>query len=79
MPVPKAASELDDLLLRIDYASLTINYYGHASPGTAASSALWRIKRETLDSQSRTTIIEYADGDASFDNVWDDRATLSFS
>ena len=79
MPVPKAASELDDLLLRIDYASSTINYYGHAPPGSATSAAVWRIKRETLDSQSRTTLIQYADGDAGFNNVWDDRATLSYS
>ena len=79
MPVPKSASELDDLLLRIDYASTTVNYYGHASPSSATSSAVWRIKRETLDSQGRTTAIEYADGSAGFLSIWDNRATLSYS
>ena len=78
MSVPKTASELDDLIVRIDYASSTINYYGHASPGSGQGNAVWRIKRETLDSQSRTTVIEYADSNAQFDNVWADRATLSY-
>ena len=79
MAVPKSASELDDLMIRIDYASSTINYYGHASPNSAQTAAVWRVKRETLDGQGRTTVIEFADGNASFDNVWADRATLSYS
>ena len=43
MPVPKHASELDDLLLRVDYASATINYYGHAACGSLQASPVWRI------------------------------------
>lgn len=78
MPVPKGASELDDLVLRVDYASTTINYYGHAPVGSATSDASWRIKRETLDSQGRTTAIEFAGSSANFGQIWDNRAVLIY-
>lgn len=61
----------------VDEASATIIYIGEATPGTATSSATWRIKR--VDSATITAEILYADGDDSFDNVWDNRAALSYS
>ena len=60
----------------VDEVSGTVIYIGLALPGTAKSAALWQIKKLNptggLDTQ-------YADGDAEFDNVWDDRAALSYS
>lgn len=53
----------------------TYVYIGTAIPGTSTSSGDWRIKRIT--SATGTTV--WADGDALYDNVWDDRATLSYS
>lgn len=53
------------------------SYVGQAAFGSATSAAVWRISRMT-DSGSLTTI-EYADGDVSFDNIWDNRAALSYS
>lgn len=53
----------------------TYTYIGHADPGSSAASAVWRIKRLT---NADCTIV-YADGDADFDNVWNDRSTLSYS
>lgn len=64
------------LAVRVDEASATVTYVGQAKPGTATSSALWRIKK--IDSTSGT-IITFADGDDSFNNVWDNRASLSYS
>ncbi len=61
---------------RIDEASGTVTYVGAANPGTADAAALWQIKK--IDSSSGTTI-NYADGNALFDNVWDDRAALIYS
>lgn len=52
------------------------SYYGFATPGTATSAAGWKIQRQvdvTPDTEFR-----WADGDKEFDNVWDDRATLSY-
>mgnify|MGYP001577280341 CR=1 FL=1 len=71
--------EIDDMVTRWDYASTTIRYQGHASPGTATSAARWRIKRFTFDSQGRHTATEFAGGSGEYNQIWDDRASLSFS
>lgn len=61
---------------RIDEASATVTYIGDAAIGTATSAASWRIKK--IDSDNPTAIT-FADGNGSFDNVWNDRASLSYS
>lgn len=61
---------------RLDEASAVITYVGNAAPGSLTSDAVWQIKR--LDSTSGL-VVEYADGTADFDNIWDDRAILSYS
>ena len=60
--------------LRYDEGA-TYTYIGEAAAGSAESSAVWRIKRLTNASNA----IVWADGNTGFDNVWDDRASLSFS
>jgi hypothetical protein len=64
---------------RIDYASSTTNYYGLAAPGSPTSQARWQIRRETLDSSGRTTAIDFAGGTLAYSQIWDNRATLSYS
>jgi hypothetical protein len=61
---------------RVDEASGTVTYVGQAPTGTATSAALWQIQK--IDTSSGTAVT-WADGDAGFDNVWDDRATLTYS
>lgn len=67
----------DNYALRTD-ATTTANvtYVGKAKVGTATSADQWQIQRidETSD-----TVITWADGDDKFNNVWDDRASLSYS
>ena len=63
----------------IDYVSATKNYYGLAAPGTVTSAAGWQIREETLDSQGRTTSIKFAGGTLEYNQVWDNRATLTYS
>ena len=70
--------ESDQVKIRIDYASATITYYGFAAPGAVTSAASWMIRRETLDSSSRTTQVDWADSDCNPDNVWDNRASLNY-
>ncbi len=53
-------------------------YHGWAAPASATSSAVWRIKKFTYVS-NRLTLTEWADGNGEFDNVWNDRASLSYS
>jgi len=57
-------------------------YVGDALPGTITSSATWRIKRITftVDGSGNTdSVTEWADGNSNRDNVWDNRASLSYS
>jgi hypothetical protein len=63
-------------ITRVDEASSTITYVGEANPGTATSGAFWRIFK--MDTSSGLTKL-YADGDLNFDNIWDNRASLSYS
>lgn len=53
----------------------TYTYVGFAAPGTATSSASWRIKRIVNASGAD----RYADGNGNFDNIWDNRESLSYS
>lgn len=53
----------------------TYTYIGEALPGADEAGAGWRIKRMT---NADTTIL-WADGDGLFDNVWDDRTSLTYS
>lgn len=55
-----------------------ITYRGDALPGTATSGALWRVQRMTEQSDEDIDII-FADGDDNFDNIWDNRLSLSYS
>lgn len=55
-------------------------YTGEAVPGSATSSPVWRIKKINLNNGTDSDIeITFADGNASFDNIWDNRLTLSYS
>jgi hypothetical protein len=66
-------------ITRIDEASATITYIGKAVPaGTAVptSDPLWQI---TKIDETSGTVITYADGDLLFDNVFDDRAGLTYA
>lgn len=57
-------------------ASGNYTYIGKALIGTATSAASWQVQR--IDATSGTVIL-WADGDADFDNVWDNYASLSYS
>lgn len=64
---PKYAARVDE--------GATYTYIGEAEVGASVASAVWRIKRMT---NSDYTLL-WADGDAAFDNIWNNRASLSYS
>ena len=66
-----------ELTLRLDDVGGGTTYIGEAIPNTLESAALWRIKR--MVETGPDIVILWADGDANFDNVWQDRASLSYS
>lgn len=61
--------------LRYDEVSSTVAYLGIAAIKSANSAPVWQIKK--LDYTTGVDI-KWADGDQGFDNVWDDRATLTY-
>ncbi len=63
--------------LRYDGDSDTVQYIGEAPFGSSENSAVWRIHRLTYTGGS--IALEWADGNDYFDNVWADRASLTYS
>lgn len=63
--------------LRVDDASSTITYVGEAPHSSNESDAVWRIKK--LETVGTVLKVTWADGNSSFDNVWADRASLTYS
>jgi hypothetical protein len=65
---------------RIEYDATTGNalYVGWALPGAAGSAASWRIAKPVFTGQELTGVV-WADGNGNFDNVWDNRVSLSYS
>lgn len=55
-------------------------YIGEADPGTATSVARWRIKKitYTAGTDSAESIL-WANGNMDFNNVWDNRASLTYT
>jgi hypothetical protein len=75
-PLPVASSSLNFSTI-LDEASASVSYVGNAAIGSLTSAASWQIKKiETIGTE---LIITWADGNANFDNVWDDRATKVYS
>lgn len=72
--------QIASFTIKIAYdANLNPEYIGEADPGTAVTSAGWRIKKITYDSNQNPTDVKWADGDTKFDNIWNDRATYTYS
>jgi hypothetical protein len=67
------ATQSAEFSVRIDEGA-TYTYIGLAAPGADVASAEWRIKRLT---NADNTIL-YADGDANFNNIWNNRGSLTY-
>lgn len=76
-----AQSKLNDAIgtyaYRVDDAGAGVIYYGYATPGTADSAEAWSIKKQTTTVAD--IIVLWADGNLSYDNVWNDRTSLTYS
>lgn len=62
----------------IDEASSSVTYIGKSRTlGVDEGSAVWQIQK--IELSGTVTKILWADGDGEFDNVWSDRASLTYS
>lgn len=59
-----------------DTTTDNVVYVGKADIATATSAPLWQIKK--ID-QTTGGVITWADGNDEFDNIWDNRAALTYS
>jgi len=60
--------------IRVDDTG-TYVYVGYAKTGSTTSTAVWKIFRVTT---TNPVAIEYSDGNAFYDNIWDNRASLTY-
>lgn len=64
---------------RVDFdPSGTPIYLGRALPGAAESASVWQIKKIVFGANDDVTET-FADGNANFDNIWNDRLSLSYT
>jgi len=61
----------------VDQLSDGTAYIGIAKPGASGASAIWQIRK--LVNSGTVTQILWADGNEKFDNVWNNRTSLSYS
>ena len=59
----------------VNSTDLKISYIGMAAVGTLGSAASWQIQE--IDTTSGV-IIKLADGDSKYNNVWDNRESLTY-
>lgn len=62
---------------RIDEPSASVTYIGKAQFTASESLAVWQIKKMTVS--GTVTSITWADGDEAFDNIWANRASLTYT
>ncbi len=63
--------------VQLDTVDATTTYIGYALPGVLTSAAGWKIKKIITSGDDLS--ITWADGNNNFDNIWDNRAGLSYS
>jgi hypothetical protein len=63
--------------IRLDPASASLLYIGEAAAGQDESVAGWRIRK--FETVATISSMKWADGDEKFDNIWANRAALSYS
>jgi hypothetical protein len=59
-----------------DTTTADVLYVGLAAIGTATSAATWQVQKISTASG---VVVTWADGNSSYDNIWDNRASLTYS
>lgn len=70
------AIEITDAMKTIIDEQAGVTYVGKAHTGCNTDSPHWQIKRITVSGS--LTIVEFAEGNSKYTNIFDDRATLNY-
>lgn len=62
----------------LDWSGTDLLYLGLAPPGSAKADPNWQIRKFTVNGDSNPTDIQYANGSRLFNQIWDNRALLSY-
>ena len=71
------SAKTPELTTLVDEVNSNLTYIGLGKLGTADSDAKWQIRK--IEKIGSVTTIQYADGNRRYDNVWDDRASLTYT
>jgi hypothetical protein len=64
----------------LDYVAGTNPIYiGKSYPGATTSDPVWQIKKLTYDGNDNVTSVKYSGGSPNATDVWDNRATLTYT
>jgi hypothetical protein len=77
-PTGPQAGEDEVYSTRVDFVNDNLLYKAEAAVGTANSLPLWRIRRVIVGNDGDITE-EWANGNANFVNIWDNRVSLNYS
>ena len=82
--IPESFDISSTLTSRFDYhdgvgETTSVYYMGYAPAGALTSAAVWRVSKVTYNASMLATGVTFADGNANFDNIWANRASLSYS
>jgi hypothetical protein len=72
-----ATSQSPRRVTLVDEVSGNLTYIGIAKLGTPDASTGWQILR--IQKTGSVTTLQYADGNARYDNIWNDRASLTYT
>lgn len=71
---------MSPMVTKLDYdGGANPIYIGVANPGSATSSAVWQIKKLTWDGNNNPTSILAANGTTEYNQIWDNRVSLTYS
>jgi hypothetical protein len=73
----RARDFTNEFATKLDESPAGTTYVGKTPVGSATSTPSWQIMK--MVETSTTLTITWADGDSAFDNIWDDRASLTYS
>jgi hypothetical protein len=66
--------------VQLDYAGgANLIYFGLAVPGSSVASPVWQIRKLAYDGSNNLLSMLYANGARDFNQVWNNRVSLSYS
>lgn len=65
-------------IMRIDESNPLVTYVGYANMGSLPGDAVWQIQRTRRFVTNDIVIVEWADGNQLFDNIWDQHLELNY-